>query len=118
VALAITALAVLAVVGVLIFAAKARGKADGRAEATSIVSSLTWNAIARLQEDFDTPVAVVSAPVGEPLDRTGRYLYSIEEELVGPPPARPEDLKALTVTVSWESDTGPQTLSVRTKVGR
>jgi hypothetical protein len=121
-ALVFTSLAVLSVVGVCTYAAKARNSSDERRQASLLATSLAWRCIERLAEDFDNATLPVAYPPGQPagpeLDATQRFLYGIEVQSVGNPPGAPDDLKQIRVTVGWESKRGPQTYVLTTKTTR
>lgn len=121
-ALVFTSLAVLAVLGVSTYAAKARTTSDERQRASLLATTLTWRTIESLAEDFDREDLVVAYPPGQPaeseIDADERYRYGIELEAVGVAPGSPDDLKRLTVTVAWESSRGTQTYILTTKIAR
>lgn len=121
-ALVFTSLAVLAVLGVSTYAAKAKTASDERQRASILATTLAWRCVESLAEDFDREDLAVDYPPGQlagaELDPEERYRYGIALEAVGVPPGSLDDLKRLTVTVGWESSRGAQTYVLTTKVAR
>lgn len=115
-ALVFIAVAVLAVVGIQIFALKAQQTSQERKDANLIATSVLWGAVDTLSSDFTTNVSVAEGTsVGLELDPQNRFTYQVEELPVAPPLTNAE-LRRIQVTVSWESKRGAQKHQLTTKV--
>lgn len=115
-ALAFTAMAVLAVVGVEIFSARARNGVDQHHQASLAATSLMWQAVDTLHKDFSKPLTVpAGTPVGPVLDPSGGLTYSLVTTAPAPP-LTSADLWDVEVIVNWKSRHGPGSLMLTTKV--
>lgn len=114
IALAVTGLAVLAGVGVQLFAMNAQNKAGLWSEAGMVAKSLMARSQDALQRDFSTSVAAPRGSVPPDLDPDGRFEYEVLES-AEPPPLQ-DSLKRLEVVVYWRDRQGDQRYILTTKV--
>lgn len=110
------ALAVLAVIGIQTFALKAQRVSKERQGASLLATSLMWRTVDSVKTDFTIPVDMPAPEsAGTDLDPQARFTYQVQELSVAPP-LTSDQLRQIKVTVFWQSDRGPQSFELTTKV--